>query len=98
MHFSTSVNDRAWIRLWAHFAGANRVIIMHIIASNIFGSFVRNGRRDFLTDQAYQRRLAGIITNLLDSIPEDRHVATFGIAEISRINLQGGEWIQTRQL
>ncbi len=74
------------------------MIVVHIIASNIFGSFVLNGWGDFLSNQAGKRRLTGILTNLLDCIPKDRQVASFRIAEISCINLEGGEWIGTCQL
>src|SRR5512134_3912568 len=97
MHFSPRVYYGGRIRLRAHFAGPNRMVVMQIVTPDISGSLVINGRQNFLSNQFRQRRLAGIVTHQLDPIPEDGKVTPIRVAEISSVDLEGREGIGTRQ-
>src|SRR6185295_2793521 len=92
------VNHSGRVRLRAHFASPDGMVVMHVVASNIFRGPVIHCWRYFLSYQFCQWRLTGIMTYQLNSIPEDGEVAPLGIAEISSVNFEGREWIGARQL
>src|SRR6185503_5277116 len=98
MHFSTRVDYRSWLSFRTHFASPDRMVVMQVVAANIFGGFVIHCWRYFLANQFCQWRLAGIVTNQINSIPEDGQVAPFRIAQISGVNFECREWISIRQL